>query len=882
MNDELSLFEDQTEQPYLLGKVSTIFFTAADSFYKVVLLKVLENNFDWTEPEIVATGSFGELREESTYRFYGKVVQHAKYGQQFQVTNYQSEGPTTESGLISYLAGDAFTGIGEKTAERIVDLLGLDAINEILVDASKLDALNLKADVVNNLVDQLRLNNGMEQVVIGLNQYGFGSTLATAIYQKYQMDALAIIHANPYQLAADIEGISFKKADQVAQIIGIAMDSPQRIEAAILATLDQQSFNSGDVYSDVNSVLQGTRQLLTAGLRIEISVEQVQQALLQLVKDQRVVADGERIYLASLYLAEWESATQLIQTAQQKNLITYSDERILTTIKQVEKMFKITYDELQKQAIIDGINAPVFVLTGGPGTGKTTIVNGLVATFALLHEVDLDVNAYKEENFPILLAAPTGRAAKRMTETTGLPAKTIHRLLGLTGRERNEAPEVEALKGLLLIVDEMSMVDVLLFNTLMGAIPAKMQVIFVGDKDQLPSVGPGQVFADLLASQAFKQVELTRIYRQANESSIIPLAHAIKDGELPANLTINQPDRTFIAAHANQIPGVIEKVVKRAQDKGFAFNDMQVLAPMYRGSAGIDHLNQVMQDILNPLNAQKKREVEFNQQKFRVGDKVLHLVNSPESNVFNGDIGQVVGITLKADKGNTEKVDQLTIAFDAGEITYPRSEWKRLTLAYATSIHKAQGSEFKLVIMPMVQQYSVMLQRNLIYTGITRASEMLILIGEPAAFERGVNNLGAHRASTLQQRLKQVQNGEASVITNQIAIELVTPTPTSAGPTIEPISQPVSVAVTNQPPVTSPKGSISEQLAANTSLSLFDEPSNYQEPMVEANGHPSAELAEPTPIFGTILTAKMVENEEIDPMIGMNNVSPYDFVEKVD
>ncbi|MCM0599478.1 SF1B family DNA helicase RecD2 [Periweissella fabalis] len=879
MNDELSLFEDQTEQPYLLGKVTTIFFAAADSFYKVVLLKVLENNFDWAEPEIVATGSFGELREENTYRFFGKIVQHAKYGQQFQVTNYQSEGPTTESGLINYLASDSFTGIGEKTAERIVDLLGLDAINQILVDPSRLAPLNLKEAVITNLVEQLKLNNGMEQVVIGLNQYGFGSTLATAIYQKYQNEALEVIHRNPYQLVEDIDGISFKRADQVARVIGIKMDSTIRIEAGILATLDQQSFNSGDVYSDVNDVLQGARQLLSVGVQVEITLSQVQEALLKLVTSQRVVADGEKVYLASLYLAEWQSATQLVQTSCQKNLITYSNERILATIKKVEKMFKIKYDDLQKQAIIDGINAPVFVLTGGPGTGKTTIVNGLVATFALLHEVDLDVNAYKEDNFPILLAAPTGRAAKRMTETTGLPAKTIHRLLGLTGRERNEAPDVEELKGLLLIVDEMSMVDILLFNTLMSAVPTKMQIIFVGDKDQLPSVGPGQVFADLLASNTFKQVELTHIYRQANESSIIPLAHAIKDGDLPDNLTINQSDRTFIAAHANQIPSVIEKVVQRAQQKGFAFNDMQVLAPMYRGLAGIDNLNQVMQDILNPLNAKKTREVEFNQQKFRVGDKVLHLVNSPESNVFNGDIGQIVGLTLKTDKGNVEKVDQLTIAFDAGEITYPRSEWKRLTLAYATSIHKAQGSEFKLVIMPMVQQYSVMLQRNLIYTGITRASEMLILIGEPDAFKRGVNNVGAHRASTLQQRIQQVLSGEESVIIKNDTEELIkakalinskselNPDKTKANQQAKPLST----------------SSINEQMAANTSLDLFDEVSSYQALNTNKDkGLLTGKLAEPTVVFGTILTDDMILNNEIDPMIGMENVSPYDFVEKVD
>lgn len=880
MDDKLTLFDspDEVEQPYLIGKVATTFFAAADSFYKVILVKVQENTFGWDEPEIVATGSFGELQEDGIYRFFGKLVQHAKYGQQLQVTNYQSEGPATESGLVRYLAGESFTGIGEKTAARIVDLLGLDAIATILADSHSLDSLGLKQTVIDNLIEQLRLNNGMEQVVIGLNQYGFGATLATAIFQKYQTSALEVIHENPYQLAEDIEGISFKRADQVAGIVGIEPDSPVRIQAGILATLDQQSFNSGDIYSSVDPVLQGTRHLLMAGLNTDISLEQIQDNLLQLVADKKVVADGQRIYLASLYLAEWESATRLLQLAQQKTLIRYSSDRISATIAQVEKMFKIKYDELQKQAIIDAINAPVFILTGGPGTGKTTIVNGLVATFALLHEIDLDVNSYKEDNFPILLAAPTGRAAKRMSETTGLPAKTIHRLLGLTGRKRNEAPDVNELTGSLLVVDEMSMVDMLLFNTLMSAIAAKMQIIFVGDKDQLPSVGPGQVFADLLGSDDFKRVELNQIYRQANASSIIPLAHAIKDGVLPDDWTINQPDRTFIAAHANQIPGVIEKVVKRAQDKGFKFNEMQVLAPMYRGLAGIDNLNQVMQDILNPLNAKKTREVEFNQQKFRVGDKVLHLVNSPESNVFNGDIGQIVGIILSKDKGNEAKTDQLTIAFDAGEITYPRSEWNRITLAYATSIHKAQGSEFKLVIMPMVRQYSVMLQRNLIYTGLTRASEMLILIGEPDAFVQGVNHLGANRATTLKERIKQVSAGEAATLDRLLPVvapqDQVESNQVKQDQAVKP-----KVEVPAEVKVSTGLKSLDDNLAVNTSLGFAEQIVNYATDVVESNEIQDEVILELDD--AKVLTPKIVASNQIDPMIGMDGITPYDFIEKI-
>lgn len=891
MNEEMTLFEEDAKTaPYVLGKVSAVFFAASDSFYKVVALRVLENNFGWKEKEIVATGSFGELQEDGTYRFFGKLVNHAKYGQQLQVTNYKSEGTNTEHGLITYLSGEMFTGIGEKTAERIVDLLGMDAINTIIADPASLDALGLKNDVVANLVETLRLNNGMEQVVIGLNEYGFGSTLATAIYQKYKTEALEIIRTNPYQLAEDIEGISFKRADQLAAVVGIEPDAPVRVQAGLLATLDQQSFNSGDVYMQVPQLLEQGRHLLETARNVAIDRDTLQQALLDLAQANKVVAEDTRIYLASLYEAEWRSAEWLDRLDAQVDQKQYADERIEKVLKKVEKRLKIKYDDRQKAAIVEAIKSPVFLLTGGPGTGKTTIINGLVATFAELREIDLDVNAYKDDTFPILLAAPTGRAAKRMSETTGLPASTIHRLLGMTGREKNTVPDIEDLKGALLIVDEMSMVDIVLFRTLLQAIPLKMHVVFVGDKDQLPSVGPGQVFSDLLASHHFQQVELTQIYRQENASSIIPLAHDIKDGRLPADLTVNQPDRTFIAAHAPQVPKVIAQVVKRAQDAGFAYNDVQVLAPMYRGTAGINNLNAVAQEALNPLKTEKSREVEFNGQKFRVGDKVLQLVNSPESNIFNGDIGKIVGIMLAKDKGNVEKVDQLTIAFDAGEVTYPRAEWNRLTLAYATSIHKAQGSEFKLVIMPLVGAFSIMLQRNLLYTGITRASEMLIMIGEPDAFVRSVNNLGANRLTTLQARINTISDGGKTPDLKSVAPEpSVTVTaddvPVASSVSDAPAGAPASKRVT---PDVVDNGS----LADNMSFDLFETPGAKTAVVEEETGEkPSAVVAKAVvkatvatePVvaqaaMGTMLTLSMVTDGLVDPMVGMADVSPYDFM----
>ncbi|MGO2629934.1 MAG: SF1B family DNA helicase RecD2, partial [Enterococcus italicus] len=451
---------------------------------------------------------------------------------------------------------------------------------------------------------------------------------------------------------------------------------------------------------------------------------------------------------------EWGIATSLHRLMNRKKTIQYDDKKVIKTLKKIEKNLGISYGPSQKEAIIEAIHSPFFILTGGPGTGKTTVINGIVQLFAELNDLDLDPASYTDETFPVLLAAPTGRAAKRMNETTGLPSGTIHRLLGLNGREQatTSLPPKE-LEGGLLIVDELSMVDTWLANTLFKAISTNMQVILVGDKDQLPSVGPGQVMHDLLKIAQFPKKELTEIYRQGVESTIIPLAHEIKDGSLPANFQINQPDRSFFPCQAHQIEPIIAKIVEKAKAKGFTAQDIQILAPMYRGVAGIDALNNMMQQIFNP-NDGRKKEVRYKETAYRIGDKVLQLVNAPEDNVFNGDMGVIVGITYAKD--SEDKVDELHIQFDANEVSYRRNDWHKITLAYCCSIHKSQGSEFKMVILPMVHQYSRMLQRNLLYTAVTRSKEMLILLGEYDSYQRCVQVESHLRLTTLVERIQEV------------------------------------------------------------------------------------------------------------------------------
>ncbi|MCC4323383.1 ATP-dependent RecD-like DNA helicase [Limosilactobacillus reuteri] len=779
MAEEIDLFKTPTEPSFFIGQVQSEIFTSPDSFFKVLIVSVEEANFDWHEPEITVTGSFGDLSDDQTYRFEGKIVEHPRYGQQFQATSYHVNRPTSKDGLIDFLSGKQFTGIGKKTAEKIVDKLGTDAINKIIADPHVLDELKLRKTIKDSLVDNLRANQGMDQIIIGLNDLGFGANLSSAIFDKYGEETLHIINENPYQLAAEIDGISFNRADQVAKNLGIATDDSRRIDAAIIQTLDDLTMETGDTFTTTKPLLQQTIQLLAQGSGGRVSTDLIANQIVELEKNQEISYADEKIYPTALYNAEWQIADHL------HRLLTVDQEKVPATtiektVTKVADQSGITYDQVQKEAIKTALNSKVMLLTGGPGTGKTTIIKGIVASYAKIHDLSLDVNEYKEKSFPVLLAAPTGRAAKRMSEATDLPASTIHRLLGLNGREMPTDMNARDLEGSLLIIDEMSMVDTLLFKTLIQAVPTSMHVVLVGDKDQLPSVGPGQVFHDLLDFAELPKVELTNIHRQAVDSTIIPLAHAIKEGKLPPDLTNKMPDRSFISCNANQVPSVVQQIIDLSKKRDYSANDIQILAPMYRGQAGIDRLNELAQQAYNPP-ANGKQEVDFRGLTFRVGDKVLQLVNVPEKNIFNGDIGKITAIESGRTVGR--KNESITVDFDGNEVSYSRMEWNQLRLAYCISIHKAQGSQFKMVLLPIVQQFSRMLQRNLLYTAITRAAEKLVLIGEPYAAVTSVKNEAVNRKTSLVDRLSRVWNRHGELKskldhqTDSLTKELASPQP---------------------------------------------------------------------------------------------------------
>ena len=842
------------EKTYVVGKVAAIFYQNPSNFFKVLLIKLEDTNAEYREKEIVVTGSFGDVQEEESYRFFGEMVEHPKYGRQLKSETYQKEQPTSEAGIVSYLSSDKFPGIGKKTAEKIVELFGEQAIDRILEEPYLLEqvsSLNEKKRTL--LLDTLRLNYGMDQVIVGLNRYGFGSQLAFAIYQAYKNEAIELIEENPYRLVEEIEGIGFKKADQLAEQLGIEATAVQRIRAALLHQIFQQSMQTGNTYLPAKELLAQTIQLLETSRPVEILAEQVADVVIQLVEEGKIQQEGTHLYENSLYFAEWGIATSIQRLLDRTKEIKYAEKDLVKGIRRIEKRLGISYGESQEEAIKQALRSPFFILTGGPGTGKTTVINGIVQLFAELNEVDLDPSKYTEETFPILLAAPTGRAAKRMNETTGLPSGTIHRLLGLNGREKATEMPPKELEGGLLIVDEMSMVDTWLANTLFKSISTNMQVIFVGDKDQLPSVGPGQILHDLLEIEEIPKQELTEIYRQGDGSSIIPLAHEIKHGRLPQDFRQNQKDRSYFACDAHQIEPIIAQIVQKAKLKGFTPQDIQVLAPMYRGAAGINALNKMMQEIFNGNPNGQKKEVQFNDTVYRIGDKVLQLVNSPEENVFNGDMGQIVGITYAKD--SEDKVDELTIQFDATEVTYQRNEWNKITLSYCCSIHKAQGSEFKMVILPMVHQYQRMLQRNLLYTAVTRSKELLILLGEMPAYQRSVEQESNLRLTTLKERILGIDGVSADMRERIHAFEEAGEAP------FEPVvaSKPQLQSVVETPVVMTANEPVAV-IEETQQASLFEEPS------------------EETPALPEYLTEEAVITGQIDPMIGMEQLTPYDFM----
>ncbi|MCA1318812.1 ATP-dependent RecD-like DNA helicase [Bacillus tianshenii] len=769
----LDLFEEH--EKFIKGTHLVTIFHNESNMYSVVRIRVTETNIPYEEKEAVVTGYFPRIHEDETYIFFGTMKEHPRFGLQFHVEHFRKDIPQTRQGIVQYLSSDLFSGIGKKTAEKIADALGENAISKILENPSVLDSIpKLPGDKAKLLYDSLMEHQGLEQVMIALSQFGFGPQLSMKIYQTYKDETISILQKNPYQLVEDVEGIGFARADELGSHFGISGSHPDRIRAGCLYMLEQHSMSEGHCFVSENQLVEAVWKLLNEKQHGLVMESDISREILQLTEEGKLKSEEGRVYLPSLFFSEQGLVTNIKRVMEQTQYEDqFPESEFLLALGELEDRLKVQYAPSQKEAIQQALMTPMLLLTGGPGTGKTTVIKGIVELYADLHGCSLEPNDYsKDDPFPIMLVAPTGRAAKRMSEATGLPSLTIHRLLGWNGSEGFQHDEENPIPGKLLIVDEVSMVDIWLANQLFKSLPADIQVVLVGDEDQLPSVGPGQVLKDLLGSQAIPTVKLTDIYRQADGSSIIELAHDMKDGVVPADIAVAKKDRSFIKCGQGQIMDVVKKVCANAQSKGYTARDIQVLAPMYRGNAGIDKLNEMLQELFNP-KSEGRRELAFGNVVYRTGDKVLQLVNQPESNVFNGDIGEVVSIFYA--KENTEKQDMVIVSFEGNEVTYTKQDLGQITHAYCCSIHKSQGSEFPIVVLPVVKSYYRMLRRNLLYTAVTRSKRFLILCGEEDALRIGVQRADEQaRQTSLKERLnrKASDNIQDEVVDEAVLAEI--------------------------------------------------------------------------------------------------------------
>lgn len=751
--------EDPTlfNQSMIKGTVDAILFQNKENFYTVLKVDTIETNENFDSmPTIV--GFFPDIAEGDVYTFKGQIVTHAKYGKQLKAETFEKELPQTKEAIISYLSSDLFKGIGKKTAQSIVNKLGENAINDILNDPTILENVpGLPKKKQKQIAEQIASNQETEQIIIRLHDLGFGPKLAMSIYQAYLGETLTIVEQKPYQLVYDVKGIGFNKADTLARNVGIQFNDPERLKAGVLYVLEEECIKQGHTYLPTQTVLDMTSDMLSNQPQEIINHEQLEEVMQQLVDADKLIRQDTEVAIPSLYFSELKSVQNLYRNFTYTNKLKEIEQSdLLLEIGEIETRNDVNYAESQREALQTAINSKVMLLTGGPGTGKTTVIKGIVELYAEIHGLSLDYDDYKNDDYPVVLGAPTGRASKRLADATGLEAMTIHRLIGWNQDTQPEDILDNEISAKLIIIDEMSMVDTWLFHQFMNAVPIDAQIVLVGDEDQLPSVGPGQVFKDLIDSKVVPRVNLTEVYRQQDGSSIIELAHRMKLNE-PIDISQRYHDRNFINCSTEQIPTVVEKVVGSAVKKGYDMSDIQVLAPMYKGSAGIKKLNTVLQSILNPKQ-KDSREIEFGDAIFRKGDKVLQLVNRPSDNIFNGDIGVVVGIFWA--KENALNKDVLVVDFEGNEITFSRQDLMELTHAYCTSIHKSQGSEFPIVIMPMVKQYFRMLQKPILYTGLTRAKQSLVFLGDPQAFEIGLNTHGQVRLTQLCSFLKDYFNNE--------------------------------------------------------------------------------------------------------------------------
>ncbi len=711
----------------ITGEIERVTYHNESNGFCVLRIKVKGN-----KDLITVTGNAVNIHPGEYIEANGFWLNDKNYGLQFKATNLKLISPNNLNGIEKYLGSGLIKGIGPHFAKVMVNHFGLNVIDIIDTNPElllELPGIGQKRLAI--LTQSWQNQKAIRKIMLFLQSHGVGTARAVRIFKTYGENAIDIVTQNPYKLAKDIYGIGFKTADLIAQNIGIPKDSLIRAQAGLSHIL-QEASNQGHIALSKNDLIESTNKVLS------ISPDTINVAINQEIELKNLasefIAEIEYIFLSSLYNAEQSLAKNLSQLNQ-----SHFDYQINadSAIEWVESKNNISLSASQKQAVIAAFTNKILIITGGPGVGKTTIVNCIIQILA-------------QKNIHIALTAPTGRAAKRLTETTKLEAKTIHRLLEFDPKINNFKKNKDNKLDLdLLIVDESSMIDIILMNKLIHALPSQAQLILIGDIDQLPAVGPGNVLNDLISSKLIKTIHLTQIFRQAAASQIITNAHLINQGEM-INTKYHKNDLTdfyFIEGkdNADIMAKVIEVVSKRIPNKFKldSLNDIQILTPMNRGSLGSRSLNIELQKHLNPNS---HCPIEKFGQRFDINDKVIQLVNNSQKEVFNGDIGKIYSIDKE------ESIIQ--IDFDGKIVEYEFTDLDEINLAYATSIHKAQGSEYPCVVIPLAMQHYTMLQRNLIYTAITRGKKLVIIIGESKALYIAIKNKSAlNRFTTLTYRL---------------------------------------------------------------------------------------------------------------------------------
>ena len=708
---------------YIKGEYKREIFSS-NTGYLVGLFKVKEtNNQDWEKylnTTITFTGYFHELNNIDNYIFYGSFIEHEKYGMQFQTESYERSKPEEKDSIVEFLTSGLFKGIGDKKAKKIVDVLGKDTLKIILEQPNNLILIpGITEKNKNELHNKLQEYEASYEIIIKLGNLGFTTREAMIIYNYYKEKSLQKIDEDFYNLYYDLKNLSFKRIDMLALKNNIPNSDITRIEAGIVYVMNELTNNYGHSYYFIHELL----PFIEKALHIDLDKECVNNCLDNLIKKDLVIKKEDYYYLTTIYNDEVYIVNRLNLLMHTKdNLVKNVDEYI----KKIEEYLDLNYNDDQKEAIKESIKKNILIITGGPGTGKTTILKGICELYKQINKYTMDKLV---EN--IALLAPTGRAAKRMSEETSMPASTIHRFLKWN-KENNsfQINEYNKCKKDFVIIDEASMIDVNLFASLLRGLSVHTRIIIVGDVDQLPSVGPGQVLYDLIDSNKINVKCLNTLYRQKEESNIIKLAYNIKEGRLDVGIFNKEEDLTFIECSNNDILEKIEEISYTYLD--YSYKNFQILAPMYKTLNGIDNINNKLQTTFNKKST-KKKEILVYDEIYREGDKVIQLTNMPDENVYNGDIGIIDGIV-----NSTKK--EIYIDFDGNIVKYTQANFINFKKAYAISIHKSQGSEFDIVIIPIVKNFQKMLYRKLIYTAVTRCKTKLYLIGDIKALEFSIKN----------------------------------------------------------------------------------------------------------------------------------------------